>query len=203
MKRAFILCRPSDMPIARACQAHMRALGWHADIMIDPREWSEMPSDTIPGYYGTQGRGMFGNACAAAILDGIIMHSHPGDVVIKMDCDVRISPEASEWLSQAGQAKAMQVEYWGKIQSWGGMWSATHEHAVEARAHADSLKRCQCAESYLNLKCLHQTSPGLEIRQELVAQWQPGEPRGFVATLPITRRADRVVEGLRIFTENS
>jgi hypothetical protein len=199
MKRAFILCRPADMQIARACQNRMQALGWIASVMIDRGEWPELPENVILADYGTQGRGMFGNKCANAIMDGIIAHSHPGDVVMKMDCDVWISDEANDWLSQVGQAKTYSVEYGGKIQPWGGMWSATHEHVVTARVTADTLERCRCAESYLNLKALHRTPPLLHVNETLVTQWEPGGSLGIVATLPITRRKNRGDEGMALF----
>jgi hypothetical protein len=199
MKRAFILCRPADMQIARACQKRMQALGWIASVMIDRSEWPELPENVILADYGTQGRGMFGNKCANAIMDGIIANSHPGNVVMKMDCDVWISDEANDWLWQAGKAKTYSVEYGGKIQPWGGMWSATHEHVVAARVTADTLERCRCAESYLNLKALHLTAPGLHVNPTLVTQWEPGGSLGVVATLPITRRKNRGDEGLALF----
>jgi hypothetical protein len=34
-----------------------------------------------------------------------------------------------------------------------------------------------------------------------VNQWQPGEPKGPAATLPITRRYHRTTEGIALFTE--
>lgn len=200
MNRAFILCRPADMAIARACQNHMQELGWIASVMIDRNEWPELPENVILADYGTQGRGMFGNKCANAIMDGIIAHSSPGDVVMKMDCDVRLSAAADSWLWQAGQAKTYSVEYGGKIQPWGGMWSATHEHVVAARVTADTLDRCKCPESYLNLKALHLTPPGLHVNPTLVTQWEPGGQWGEVTTLPITRRKNRGDEGLALFT---
>ena len=168
--------------------------------MIDRSEWSELPESVILADYGTQGRGMFGNKCANAIMDGIIAHSSPGDGGMKMDCDVWLSNEANEWLSQAGQAKTYSVEYRGRIQPWGGMWSATHEHVGAARVTADTLDRCKCAESYLNLKALHLTSPGLHVNPTLVTQWEPDGQWGEVTTLPITRRRNRGEEGLALFT---
>jgi len=197
MTRAFIVSRPTDIDLARACKARMKDLGWEASIMVDPREWESVPDDTISAKYSTLGRGMFGNACATGITDGIIENSQPGDVVMKMDCDIWISHEASDWFSSPTKARATRIMYRKNI-AWGGCWSATREHLQAARITADTIGRCNCPESYLNLHALALTEPRLEYHGTLATQWEGGE-RGFVATLPITRRRHRQTEGLALF----
>ena len=197
MKTAIILCRPIDLPIAVACRQRMTDLGWAAKIMIDPSEWEALPADVVHGSYGTKGRGMFGNDCAMAILDGMIANSAGSEVVMKMDCDVWISEEASQWFQTRDNGRAMKVHY-HKTQVWGGCWSATRDQLLKARIAAESLQKCRCAESYLNLMALHY-SGDLTTRNELVTQWTAGQDRGLVATLPITRRENRTEEGLALF----
>lgn len=200
--RAFILCRPRDIDIARACRDHMAGRhGWRAHILIDPREWEAPPEDTLPAHYSTQNRGMFGNECAAAILDGILAHSHPGDRCIKMDCDVFLTTAASEWLATGPEARAYKITY-RDVMPWGGIWSADHAHIAEARQHADTLKRCRCPESQLNLRCLRATGAGITLHPaDQVTQWTPGEDPGTIATLPITRRTNRTTEALALFAQ--
>lgn len=214
--RAFILSRPRDIAIAEACQARMVALGWNAVVMVDPAEWggsdecgvssdqcgdlrSGPPVGRVYAGYGTGNRGMFGNGCAEAIMEGICAGSEPGDVVAKMDCDVWLSDEVAAWMGAAGmKARAMRIDY-RKVQTWGGMWAVKRESLMAAREHARTFQRCRCAESYLNLKAFAETG-GIEIYPEMVVtQWEPGRERGLAATLPICRRTDRVAEGLALF----
>jgi len=199
MTRAFILARESDMPVARACQARMRSLGWQADIMIDPTEWTTPPDDVVYGYYSTHGRGIYGNSCAKAIMDGMLANSQAGEVLMKMDCDIWLSRECADWLAEAGQAKSMRIMYNGKTQAWGGIWSATREHVEAARIAADTIDRCNCAEAWLNMRALYLVPPSIKVKAYHVTQWQDGDERGYCATLPINLRHDRVTEGLKLF----
>ena len=200
IKRAFILSRPYDIDIARMCYIRMEKLGVSAHILVDPREWEEQPADTLPAFYSTKKRGMFGNDCASAILDGMIEHSVPGDRLIKMDCDTWLSQEATDWLTGDPRARAMKINY-RQVMPWGGCWSATHEHLLAARAHADTLNRCSCPESALNLRCLNYTPPGLELHPTaIVEQWSPEHPSpSYAATLPIARRRERYTEAAALF----
>ena len=198
MKRAFILSRPVDIKIAYACQSRMRALGWDAQIMVDPSEWDELPEDVITANYATQKTGMYGNACATGILEGIIDHSQPGDIVMKMDCDVWLSSSASDWFSSPEKARMMTVIYERKI-LWGGAWSARHEHVVEALRLSKEQARCSCAESYLNLKALKE-SRGFDIHPtEMFQQWVEGAELSYAATLPIMKRRGRFEAGIAMF----
>lgn len=198
MTRAFILSRPTDIEIARLCQQHMAAHGFEAQILIDSREWTDPPGDAVSARYSTMGKGMYGNDCASGILDGIINHSLPGDRIIKCDCDVWLSTEAAAWLSERGPARAMNV-FHRRWMQWGGCWSADHEHVIKARAHADTLARCPCAESFLNLRCLHEQPPGCQAPEwAVVNQWSTGD-RGFAATLPIHLRHQRYREACKLF----
>lgn len=195
--RAFILCRPFDMPIARACQKRMKELGWIASVMVDPREWETLPDDVVCSNYSTLGHGMYGNDCAANIVSGILNHSNPGDIVMKMDCDVWLSDEANEWFTSAVKAKGLRVTLRGNL-AWGGAWSATYEHLLRAQDKAKTFKRCRCPESFANLKALALTEPGIEYHPTKVTQWAGGD-RGVVSTLPIFRRQNRLTEGLALF----
>ena len=200
---AFILSRPRDYTIATACRERMHQLGWTAHILIDPTEWETPPPEALPAPYGTQNRGMFGNDCALAIMDGILNHSRPGEIVMKMDCDIWLSPEAAEWFANAThKARAMKIHY-RQLMPWGGMWSTTREHLQAARAHSTTYARCRCPESGLNLKALHQTEPSLELMPHaIVQQWTPGEEKNLAATLPITRRYNRTTEALALFLDH-
>jgi len=195
MKKAFILSRPSDFCIAQDCQNRMISLGWNARIVIDPREWQTAPESCLHAPYGA-GNGMFGNRCALAIVDCILTNSTHGDVVMKMDCDIWLSQEASEWFSIPTKAKALRVHY-GKLQTWGGCWSSTREQLIEAREIAETFEKCNCAESFLNLKAFCMTKSKLEVG-EIVNQWTSGE-RGFAATLPISKTQDRKHLAMQLF----
>lgn len=141
---------------------------------------------------------MYGNDCASGILDGMIAHSQEGERLVKTDCDVWLSREAAAWLAAPGKARALNV-YHHRWQQWGGLWSASREHVIATRQHADTLPRCRCAESYLNLRCLHATPPGCEAPAEFTMnQWTAGD-KGFAATLPIRRRANRDKIALDLF----
>lgn len=200
MKRAFILSRPRDIEIAEACKTRMMSLGWTAVVMVDPTEWETPPEASVHAAYGTQNRGMFGNACASAIMAGMIAGSQPGDVVMKMDCDVWLSAEMADWLGNAEhKARAMRIHY-RQLMPWGGVWVAKRETVIAANEHAQTYARCRCPESGLNLKALAQTS-GLELCPGIVVtQWVVGQDRGMAATLPICRRINRKTEGLALFT---
>ena len=187
MNRVFILSRQPDFRIAQECQIRMIALGWEARIVIDPREWQDVPESCLHAPYGA-GNGMFGNRCALAIMDCIIDNSKHGDVVMKMDCDIWLSQKASDWFSAPTKARALRVHY-GRLQTWGGCWSSTREQLIEAREIADTFEKCNCAESFLNLKAFCLTKSKLEVG-ETVTQWTGGE-RGFASTLPISKTQDR------------
>lgn len=187
------------MPIARMCQERMESLGWIAHVMVDPTEWESIPDDVVIGHYSTNGLGMYGNQCAKAIMDGMIANSEGDEVIMKMDCDVWISREAGEWLSGHGQAKAMRITHKGKSQAWGGMWSATRQHVISARKIADTMERCQCPESWLNIRALYLSAPSIRVKSQHVTQWYDGIDRGYVATLPINLRHDRINPASRLF----
>ncbi len=191
MIKCFILSRPADFGIALRCQGHMQTHGWHATILIDPREWQTLPDGVATAQYSTLGKGMYGNDCATGILDGILNHSLPGDRVVKTDCDVWLSPEAAHWIAQPGSARALNVLHRRRWQQWGGLWSASREHVANARRHSDTAPRCQCAESLLTLQSLHAVLPGCDVPQwATINQWTAGD-RGYAATLPIRRSIDR------------
>jgi hypothetical protein len=194
---AFILSRETDLPIAIACRKRMIELGWSAKIMIDPNQWETLPGDVVHANYGTPERRMAGNNCAIAILDGLINNATGDELIMRMDCDVWLSDEASAWFKTLDNGRAMKIDH-HKVQVWGGCWSARRSQIIEARFAAESLQKCRCAESYLNLMALHY-SGGLQTRDELVAQWKPGQPRGLAATLLIANNKNRISEGLALF----
>lgn len=194
---AFILSRESDLPIAIECVKRMTTLGWTAKIMIDPKQWETLPADVVHATYGTPERRMAGNDCAMGILDGLIDNTAGDELIMRMDCDVWLSEKASEWFMTADNGRAMKIDH-HKVQVWGGCWSATRQQIIAARVAAESLKKCRCAESYLNLMALHY-SGGLQTRYELVAQWKPGQSRGIAATLPIANYQNRLADGIALF----
>lgn len=194
---AFILSTEADLPIAIACRKRMTALGWTAKIMIDPSQWETLPTDVVHANYATPERRMTGNDCAMGILDGLIANSTGSELIMRMDCDVRISAEASAWFQTTDNGRAMKIDH-HKVQVWGGCWSATRQQIIAARVAAETIKKCRCAESYLNLMALHY-SGGLQTRDELVAQWKPGQSRGIAATLPIANYQNRAADGLALF----
>ena len=194
---AFILSRETDLPIAIECKKRMIELGWAAKIMIDPNQWETLPADVVHANYGTPERRMAGNNCAMAILDGLIANTTGNETIMRIDCDVWLSTEASAWLQTLDNGRAMKIDH-HKVQVWGGCWSATRSQIVEARFAAESIKKCRCAESYLNLMALHY-SGGLQTRDELVRQWKPGQPRGLAATLTISNYKNRIADGLALF----
>jgi hypothetical protein len=194
---AFILSREMDLPIAIACQSRMVGLGWNAKIMIDPKQWETLPANVVHSNYGNAERRMTGNNCAMAILDGLIANTADDELIMRMDCDVWLSDEASEWFQSKDNGRAMKIDH-HKVQVWGGCWSARRNQIIQARIAAELLHKCRCAESYLNLMALH-NSGGLKTRNEIVAQWQIGRDRGLAATLPIAKNNNRVAEGLALF----
>jgi len=198
---AIILSTEHDFPIANACRARMIDLGWSAKIMIDPSQWETLPNDVLHANYATPERRMTGNDCAMGILDGLIANSTRNELIMRMDCDVWLSNEASEWFQSKDNGRAMKIDH-HKVQVWGGCWSATRSQIVKARVAAESLKKCRCAESYLNLMALHY-SGGLTTRDELVTQWQIGQERGLAATLPIAKNINRIEQAFALFdTDN-
>jgi hypothetical protein len=194
---AFILSSELDFPIALACRARMVSLGWTAKIMIDPSQWTSVPEDVVFANYGTPEHRMTGNDCAIAVLDGLLANSADNELIMRMDCDVWLSEEASAWFQTNDNGRAMKIDH-HKVQVWGGCWSAMRNQIVAARVAADSLQKCRCAESYLNLMALHY-SGDLTTRDELVVQWTSGQERGLAATLPIASNIDRLAEGLALF----
>lgn len=194
---AFILSRETDWPIAIACRQRMIELGWAAKIMIDPNQWETLPADVVHANYGNAERRMTGNNCAMAILNALIDNTTGDELIMRMDCDVWLSDEASIWFQSNDNGRAMKIDH-HKVQVWGGCWSARRSQIIEARFAAESLEKCRCAESYLNLMALHY-SGGLQTRDELVAQWKPGQSRGLAATLLIANNKNRITDGLALF----
>lgn len=199
MTRCFILSSPKDYAVAQLCEAHMRSHGWQTHILIDPREWSVIPQSAVSEHYSTLSKGMYGNACAEAILDAMIQHSQPGERLVKTDCDVWLSESAAQWLITGNQARAFNI-YTRRWQQWGGVWSAAREHVISARQRAAALPRCECAESYLNLRCLHECEPGCEAPAEaFIRQWQGGD-KGSASTLPLSlARSRREAMAVQLF----
>ena len=198
---AIILSTEHDFPIANACRARMIDLGWSAKIMIDPSQWETLPADVVHANYATPERRMTGNDCAIGILDGLIANSTGDELIMRIDCDVWLSHEASSWFETTDNGRAMKIDH-HKVQVWGGCWSARRSQIIRARIAAESLAKCRCAESYLNLMALHH-SGGLKTRDELVTQWQIGQKRGLAATLPIAKNINRIEQAFALFdTDN-
>ena len=196
MIRAFIVARPADYFLAEAAQAHMVNHGWHAKIMLDAAEWVYPPETAILASYVTR-IGMYGNACATGILDGILENSEPDARVLKMDCDVWIDSEISEWFQHGEKAKCAMLTTRRKPLAWGGIWSADHGHVVEARGIIH--EKCPCPESVLNLRALNMTR-GLEIHPTItVHEWENDGIRKGITTIPVIRKVGRVHSGKTLF----
>jgi len=172
MRRAFILARPRDYRMAAACADHLAATGWRAVIVVDPSEWETCPPGTVQAPYAPEGR-MVGNACHEAILSAMIENSEPGDVLLKTDCDTRIEPSASAWLSGA-ETSARTIMFGGLM--WGGLWAAPMSQVARVSAAAPAIPRCRCPESHLAI-CGLRRYGGIETHPELaVAAWSPSRP---------------------------
>jgi hypothetical protein len=200
-KRAFILSRVNDWEIALKCADRLQAQGWIARIMCDPIDWDVMPTESLPASYSTQGRGMFGIPCALGVIDGILQHSLPGDVVFKTDCDVWLSDACSSWFGAPDMARALRLNKRNK-EPWGGAWSANRNHVEQARSVLAVTPPCKCPDSVLYLQSLHRSGKGLEIHPEWMAdEWESAFPnRGeHCRTLPIARIIDRYAEAGRMF----
>lgn len=196
MIRAFIVARPADYWLAEAAKKHMISRGWHAKIMLDAAEWDHPPELDILASYATK-LGMYGNDCATGILDGIIGNSEPGDRVLKMDCDVWIDEEISDWFRHGEKAKCAMLTTRRMPLAWGGIWSADHDHVVEARGIVHA--KCPCPESVLNLRSLNMTR-GLEIHSTItVHEWENDGVRKGITTIPVIRKVGRVHSGKTLF----
>jgi hypothetical protein len=170
--RAFIVSRPQDYPLACRCAESLYWQGWRPAIMLDAREWTEVPTGAVLADYWTEGRGMFGNDCAEAILAGVLAHSRPGDIVAKFDCDIRLTDAGAEWL-MASAARAFRIG----PQAWGGCWSAPREQVVEAAEKLRTMPRCKCPESGLILDAFRRTQGRLTSYPAMTAaKWLPGRP---------------------------
>jgi hypothetical protein len=198
--RAFILARPYDIAIARACSAALTARGWLPSILLDPREWDEFPTDAIASNYWTEGRGMFGNECAARIAFSIWTHSERGDVVAKFDCDTRLTDAASQWLAGASES-ARCLTLAGRY--CGTLWAAPRAQVAAAADLVRSMAPCRCPESGLLTKAFRYTG-GLDHHPTLTLEkWMPPRPWPETAgaiTLPaVCRGMSRRDAGLSMF----
>ncbi len=199
MKRAFVLSRPHDLPIAQRCAVRLAGQGWLANILLDPREWQEWPQGAIGANYWTGGRGMFGNDCAIAIADAILANSEPGDWVAKFDCDTRVNDGIAEWFSTPLQrAKIFQLG--GK--PWGGCWSASREQVKLARDFIAAEPPCKCPESGLFVKAFRRHG-GIAPCIYPCEKWKPfgafPTSAGCVTLPTICRLPNRLNSGLALF----
>lgn len=193
--RAFILARPTDFRMAEMCRSHLANFGWDARIVADRKEVEEPPPFGILGDYTTQ-FGMYGNDCAMGIMDALCANSKDGDVVMKTDCDVRISIEFSDWLKHAASYRC--ASYVRKIATlWGGCWAAPQRAVVAAREAMKTLDKCKCPETVLIRRGFRNTM-GFDIDKKfLVKEWTEGE-LSDVNTLPICKPHSRAL-GIKLF----
>jgi hypothetical protein len=198
--RAFIIARPYDIAIARACSAALARQGWLPSILLDPREWDEFPADAIASNYWTEGRGMFGNECAARIAESIWTNSERGDVVAKFDCDTRLTDAASQWLageSESARCFTMAGRYCGTL------WAAPRAQVAAAADLVRSMAPCRCPESGLLTKAFRHVG-GLCHHQTLTLEkWLPPRPwpesAGAITLPTVCRGMSRRDAGLSMF----
>lgn len=192
--RAFILSRPEDYGMAVLCHNALTAQGWVPSILLDRAEWAVMPAGAIHAPYSTQGRGMFGVPCAAAILSSIYDHSQPGDIVAKFDCDIRLTDQASLWMHRADRGRCFMLGN----RPWGGCWAAPRSQVECAIDDLMQTAPCSCPESMLILEAL-KSSGRLECHTELFAEkWIPGRPK-TAGCLTLPTRCERRVCGEELF----
>lgn len=198
MIRAFILARPHDYWMAEKCRDRLNKQGWEARIMIDPKEWEAAPESALHASYSPGIKGMNGNAVALGILAGIITHSNYGDRVMKLDCDVWLDDEQAAWMADGDAAKCYMLYRDGKRPlAWGGIWSATRDHVLQAIEYPQ--ERCACPESVLNVRALHMTRGIVTHPTVSVTQWEPEMPKLEICTLGIVRSIPRRAHGTQLF----
>jgi hypothetical protein len=184
MMKAFVVSSPRDYWQAENCVKMMTTYGWDAVTMVDPSEWEVIPEGAVCASYATTEMGQYGNRCAEGIVDGILAHSEGFDTVLKMDCDVVISPEFSEWLKTPESARCFRIEKRNPT-AWGGLWSAKRSHLLLARDFLPTMNRCKCAEAALILYALNKTG-GLDIHESTrVIQFDEVNRDHGVLTLPL------------------
>lgn len=184
MTRAFVLSRRRDFQIATACAEHLAAMGWSAAVVVDPSEWPECPRGAIQARYAPLGR-MVGNDCHEAIIGSMLANSDAGDVILKADCDTRITADASEWLAGAAE-RARAIMFGGRL--WGGLWAAPRARVAEMAERAPTIPRCRCPESHLAI-CGLKRFGGIEIHPSLTsAMWAPPSPWPDAAVVTLPRR---------------
>jgi len=206
--RAFIPARRLDYDMAQLCANHMRKLGWVARILIDPDDWVglQKPHDALPASYAMNKK-MFGTACALGVVNGMLKYSFNDDVVLRMDCDVRITPSTSKWLMFGTGGKCLRVDRKNKNLPWGGLWSARRNHLPEMIQHLKHAEDCNCPETVLCLNALSKCDGGLEVHDEsvMVREWLPSMENADALrdnhdiTLLIAKIINRQEAGLAMF----
>jgi hypothetical protein len=120
-----------------------------------------------------------GNACHEAILAVMLAHSAPGDILLKTDCDTRLSPSLSGWfMACSNHAGTVLLG----TQLWGGLWAAPRAQVAAVAAVAPTIPRCRCPESHLAI-CGLRAHGGIKAIAS-VSVWLPGRPRAIATTLP-------------------
>lgn len=196
---AFILARPSDFRMAEMCRLHLTNLGWNALIVADKKEVSEPPDFGILGDYVTR-FGMYGNDCAMGIANVLCENSQANDIVMKTDCDVRISEKFSNWLKESTSYRC--ASYLRKIATlWGGCWAAPQQKIEAAREAMNFLDKCKCPETVLFRQGFRAIG-GYDIDQKfLVNEWTGGE-LSDINTLPICKSHSRAL-GIEMFNHHA
>ena len=182
---AFILSRPRDYPMALLCHRHLALMGWHPSVLIDPAEWIEPQPGALAAPYAPERR-MVGNACHEAILNALVAHSAPGDILLKTDCDTRLDPALSDWL-MARSSHAGTVLLGSQL--WGGLWAAPRAQVAAVAAVAPTIPRCRCAESHLAICGLRKHGGITAYPDGQAMVWHHGTPwpdSAAVLTLPRT-----------------
>jgi hypothetical protein len=199
----FIPSRPRDLPIADKCAAHLRAFGFTAITLLDRKELPlvplHLPPDRVLADYATP-RGMHGVSCALGLATAILQHTQPGDIVAKIDCDIRLTPTGAAWLS-AVTTGSMAHAFSISTRAWGGVWAAPRETLIPIAEKLATTDECECPESNLFLSAFRHHGGISYHATDRAIPWLPGRPFPPYAagyTLP-TRTTSRLTAGLALF----
>lgn len=200
LKHAYIVCRPSDVPIAEKSIEHLKSYGWVPTVLFD---YHEVDFPPIPGSYRIPyagPRGMHGVPCARNIGLAIRDFGRNAEIVAKFDCDIRLTDLGNQWLSgTTDQARCFQIG----PRPWGGCWSSSKLQLLHVLDKLFKVADCDCPESNLFLSGFKNTG-GYLIPENLPAiPWIPGRPftqQAGCHTLPSRcTTAPRVQCGLALF----
>lgn len=184
--------------MAQLCRESMSSLGWESFILLDSKEWDELPEGCLFGDYALVGRKTFGSHAALGIANAIAKYGEGADIVMKTDCDVRISEEFSDWL-KAGKSYR-SCSYVRKSPTlWGGCWASPYQRFLLAYEALKTMPLSRSPETSLFYRAF-MNSGGCDFdKKYILKEWLEGDFE-HINTLPICRNHDRSV-GIRMFAK--